>query len=104
MTNISSLVNEHVSLTNRVRNLTLYLNYIEAKYPALLNELDDVFDGLPGYAPEEPLPRACAADVSGLVSIFENLVQSGARSILARYDPVERRYRVTWTGEEEMTP
>ncbi len=35
---------------DRVYNLNLYLAYIERNYPGVFAQLEDHFDGLPGYA------------------------------------------------------
>lgn len=38
-------------LENTVYNLTLYLAYAVIRYPAVGGELNETFDGMPGFAP-----------------------------------------------------
>lgn len=43
-------VGEYERLQARVENLNLYLKYVEKHHPELMDEMDEWFDGMPGYA------------------------------------------------------
>ena len=47
MTNIS--VSEYEHLKTRVENLQLYLKYVEDHAPELMSDMEEWFDGMPGY-------------------------------------------------------
>lgn len=55
LTNMSELtfsdidVGEYERLKARVENLNLYLKYVEDHYPELMDEINEWFDGMPGY-------------------------------------------------------
>ena len=42
---------EYDDSADRIHNLTLYLQYVEEHAPELFEEMNDHFDGMPGYAP-----------------------------------------------------
>ncbi|MBQ8619083.1 MAG: hypothetical protein IJ418_16425 [Clostridia bacterium] len=43
-------VNEHEHMLAQIYNLTLYLHYIEQNHPEVFAQLNDHFEGLPGYS------------------------------------------------------
>ena len=44
-----SVVSEYEHLRNRAENLNLYLKYVEEHHPDIVAEMDEWFDGMPGY-------------------------------------------------------
>lgn len=43
--------NEYEHMMAQVYNLTLYLRYLEQNYPEIFSQMQEHFDGLPGYSP-----------------------------------------------------
>lgn len=46
---MKDILNELEGLKNQVYNLNLYLDYIEKNHPAVFAQVNDHFDGMPGY-------------------------------------------------------
>ena len=46
-------VGDYERISDQVYNLTLYVKYVQERHPEIFNVMEEIFDGLPGYAPPD---------------------------------------------------